>query len=669
MLFHINLNNIKGDLFKCLIKIYKKVKHKKRYYNKMKRTGYISIFLIICLFGFASIPSTLESPTNTVEKKPSTSQPRPLRNYNMEVGYEYEWIDATGGTKLNLANNYYSYQYFDFYFPFYTAQHTYGAYVSENGFLGFSGMSTSGSANNQPFPITGQHIYNYLIAPFWDDIDTRYFGDVYVQSFGDHWVASWNNVVHRNWWGIGSFQVVLYQSGDIVFNYKSIGYVDGGYTCGLNYGYDPDYYSSYQGITQFTQFFSIRFTYTEEHDVSVALAVPTEPELGDIYNIEATISNVGLIDESNVELRLYLDDLVVQDITIPNLVQGASETINFMWTPTEFRTYNFTAYAPPIAGETFIVNNEITKFVTIYQNYTMVPGIPYNWIDASGGTKLDLDDDGFAEIPLGFDFPFYDKTFDTVYLGANGYLSFTAPPYDYTNDPIPSGDSDNLYLIAPFWDDVRTEFGDGGGMVYYQSFETEGYWVAEWVDVWHYLYPQEEAVIGTFQVILYQTGQIIFNYDYLDFTTDPYWEDGYTCGLNLGVDTRYYNSYQGLNDDTDDFSILFTRIIPAEVDFNPDTLNSKSHGKWVTVYIELQEGFSVNDIIIDSVLLNNELSAESHPTEIGDYDGDGIPDLMVKFNRTAVIGLLKPGLNRLITISGELPNGIKFEGTDEIRVL
>jgi len=35
-------------------------------------------------------------------------------------------------------------------------------------------------------------------------------------------------------------------------------------------------------------------------------------------------------------------------------------------------------------------------------------------------------------------------------------------------------------------------------------------------------------------------------------------EDGYTCGLNFGLDTRYYNYYQGLDASTNDFSIKFT---------------------------------------------------------------------------------------------------------------
>ena len=61
-------------------------------------------------------------------------------------------------------------------------------------------------------------------------------------------------------------------------------------------------------------------------------------------------------------------------------------------------------------------------------------------------------------------------------------------------------------------------------------------------------------IVGSFEVILYDTGEIIFNYDYIDYI-DPY--SGYTCGLNLGEDTRFYNSYQDLTTETEDFSLYF----------------------------------------------------------------------------------------------------------------
>ncbi len=53
------------------------------------------------------------------------------------------------------------------------------------------------------------------------------------------------------------------------------------------------------------------------------------------------------------------------------------------------------------------------------------------------------------------------------------------------------------------------------------------------------------------------------------------------------------------------------------------------------------------------------------PSEIGDYDEDSIPDLMVKFKRQEAIPLLKVTDNE-ISITGELLGGLQFEGTDSI---
>jgi hypothetical protein len=69
------------------------------------------------------------------------------------------------------------------------------------------------------------------------------------------------------------------------------------------------------------------------------------------------------------------------------------------------------------------------------------------------------------------------------------------------------------------------------------------------------------------------------------------------------------------------------------------------------------------------VTLNGRLQAEAKPTEISDYDDDGIPDLMVKFNRTAVQSILKVGEKVEITISGALIDDRLFEGKDIIKVI
>ena len=108
-------------------------------------------------------------------------------------------------------------------------------------------------------------------------------------------------------------------------------------------------------------------------------------------------------------------------------------------------------------------------------------------------------------------------------------------------------------------------------------------------------------------------------------------------------------------------------VVTAIIDINPYTLNLKSKGKWITAYIELPEGYNVSDIDVSTIMLNDAVPAELHPTEVGDYDTDGIPDLMVKFDREDLVAILSVGETTL-TITGEV-NGTQFEGSDTIKVI
>jgi hypothetical protein len=108
-------------------------------------------------------------------------------------------------------------------------------------------------------------------------------------------------------------------------------------------------------------------------------------------------------------------------------------------------------------------------------------------------------------------------------------------------------------------------------------------------------------------------------------------------------------------------------MVEAIVDFDPDTLNLKSRGRWVTVYIELESPFGVADIDPATVLLNGTVPAETRWASIGDHDGDGIPDLKVKFPRS-VLGLA-PGDDVEVAISGALTDATPFMGVDIIRVI
>jgi hypothetical protein len=114
--------------------------------------------------------------------------------------------------------------------------------------------------------------------------------------------------------------------------------------------------------------------------------------------------------------------------------------------------------------------------------------------------------------------------------------------------------------------------------------------------------------------------------------------------------------------------------IPITVDVNPKSLNLKSKGNWITVYMEVPVFYDVNNIDVASIKLNNAFSVDfSAPTQIGDHDMDGISDLMVKFNRTQlesyiynVLGIKYGQVT--FEITGKLIDGTPFEGSDTIQV-
>ena len=122
--------------------------------------------------------------------------------------------------------------------------------------------------------------------------------------------------------------------------------------------------------------------------------------------------------------------------------------------------------------------------------------------------------------------------------------------------------------------------------------------------------------------------------------------------------------------------------VSATVDIDPDTLNLIGNGKWVTAYIELPENYYPDEIDITSIRLKGFLPVDPDaPTEIGDYDGDGVPDLMVKFDRAEVQEYLggsattdyddetRRGYEVTSTIFGSLFDGTFFEGTDTTWVV
>jgi hypothetical protein len=137
------------------------------------------------------------------------------------------------------------------------------------------------------------------------------------------------------------------------------------------------------------------------------------------------------------------------------------------------------------------------------------------------------------------------------------------------------------------------------------------------------------------------------------------WEDGNTFAFRHAPAGRSY--YQAKVDN-------LALPIQAILDINPDTLNLKSEGRWITAYIELPEGFAPGDVAVSSILLNNQVPASLQPVETGDCDNDGVPELMVKFDRQAVQEILPEGDGVELTVTGKVA-GLDFTATDSVSVI
>ncbi len=102
-----------------------------------------------------------------------------------------------------------------------------------------------------------------------------------------------------------------------------------------------------------------------EHDLAVALDSPAYLEPSDSVLLNTTVYNIGLNNETGVQLRLLIDGIVVNNVTVDELLAGSSYTLNYSWAPTLEGVYNVTGYAVPVPGENVTTNNICSKMTRV----------------------------------------------------------------------------------------------------------------------------------------------------------------------------------------------------------------------------------------------------------------------------------------------------------------
>ena len=181
----------------------------------------------------------------------------------------------------------------------------------------------------------------------------------------------------------------------------------------------------------------------------------------------------------------------------------------------------------------------------------------------NSGTALNLGDDSMSGMKnIGFDFTFYDQTFNQVNISMNGFFTFQSNfsiprNRNYLSEVIPATSFN--YSVFPLWTDLINR--NGTRNPYIQTFgntsDTDQYFVIGWYNAKEY----SNQLQNTFEAILYEgTNQIEFRYDKIQIRTHDI-----TIGVQGNNEATTYLRYEDTNAkqymQTDDFSVTTAEVI------------------------------------------------------------------------------------------------------------
>jgi hypothetical protein len=158
----------------------------------------------------------------------------------------------------------------------------------------------------------------------------------------------------------------------------------------------------------------------------------------------------------------------------------------------------------------------------------------YQFVDASGGITLALGDDDAIAITLPFTFSFYNTATSILNVGNNGWAAAGGWSSDVTvdNDPIASAPAN---FLAPFWDDLDAT--SGSVYVKTQGSAPQRRVIVEWRDRPHF----DQVGKVTFEMILHENGNVLFQYQDVDFN-----DTRYNRGASATVGVRGPDAANGL---------------------------------------------------------------------------------------------------------------------------
>lgn len=322
-----------------------------------------------------------------------------------------------------------------------------------------------------------------------------------------------------NFWDVDSWDDGTTEpgsSGSPLFDgttHRIIGQLYGGVASCTNFGYDTYGKTSVSwnlGLSDYLDPNNNGLTYIDGID---AIDLP-DPVLA--------YSDVDLIFELN-DGDTYTSSIELSNIGEPESILSYSLNINTFENP---------------KGGPDIVNNYWT-------DSNNEDNINAEWIDISNtGTLYNFTDNDEAGslIDIGFDFPFYNENYSQCFINPNGWIGFETDNDSWDNTSIPST-SAPLSAIFGFWDDlnpVNDNCSSCQGEVYYHSDNNR---MVVWFNNVAHWPTNFENSIYNFQIVLYNSGDIKFNYDTMQgqfsSATIGIQNSNGTSGLQMAFNSNY----------------------------------------------------------------------------------------------------------------------------------
>ena len=486
---------------------------------------------------------------------------------NTDAGYSqapyYNWNEISpyaggSGTRVNFPGNTDDNSVvvtLPFDFVYYGDIYDY-MLVCINGFVAFDtsiiDMGGNRYINSHNTQLPGPGGLYGLIGPYWDDIEYSGNNGVfkYYDSASHTFILEWKNCTHAVNGSVQSFQMIIYDpvhyptpTGDaeMVFQYETVNNIDG------DSGEEPGLYCTV-GFQNYDCNDGLQYTFDNMYH-------PGAATLGSGRAIKVT-TDTGLAPPPVIEYNpasfhafAAVDEIVIDTLIISNVGEGTL-VFNIREIEDDRRLIDdepreIILRQEPIGSNEKPFNKVGDRVELIYPPVITDFGGPdafgnswidsdepngpaFSWIDISGvGTEVFPGEDGSSgPHNIGFNFPFYENSFSSIYINSNGELTFGTGSTVYNNVGIPDPAVPNN-LIAIYWDDLSPQ----NGHVYYYLDTANNRFIASYVNVPNY---------GTggalnFQAILYPNGEIILQYGSLDPGSDNLY--GNTVGIENSAGT------------------------------------------------------------------------------------------------------------------------------------